>query len=145
MQAITNEPFLKHLNVQKTPHVIVTAEDPEFDDIFLEDLRDEGFHVVYLAQEDSKPNAFADKVHALANQITGVSERYGIVGPWIFHFCFLFYHSAFILSSYARKRGIPVRESGVVKHTPFRLQHKALSFRLLSSICKPTPISLHPI
>ena len=80
MQSIQNEPFLKHLNVQKTPHVIVTAEDQEFDDIFVQELRDEGFNVAYLAQEDQKPNAFASQIHALANKITGVNERYAIIG-----------------------------------------------------------------
>ena len=43
-----NEPFLKHLNVQKTPHVIVSAEDEDFDDKFLESLRNEGFNVQYV-------------------------------------------------------------------------------------------------
>jgi post-segregation antitoxin (ccd killing protein) len=92
MEILTNEPFLKHLNVQKTHHVIVTAEDAEFDDEFLQDLRDEGFNVAYLAQEELKPKAFASKLHALANEITGVSERYAIVGM----LCFLLSLHAFI-------------------------------------------------
>lgn len=78
----TNTPFLKHLSQNVTPHVIVTAEDEEFDDVFLQDLRDEGFDVHYVAQNDDPGPRFCNKLHALANQITGVSERYAIIGTF---------------------------------------------------------------
>ena len=79
-QTPANEPFLKHLNVQKTPHVILTAEDDEFDETWLSDLRAEGFNVAYLAQGDDAQTKYTNRIHAVADKMTGVSERYAIVG-----------------------------------------------------------------
>ncbi|CAF9929996.1 MAG: hypothetical protein GOMPHAMPRED_005536 [Gomphillus americanus] len=72
-----NEPFLKHLNVQKTPHVIVSAEDEDFDDKFLESLRNEGFNVQYVPLKGER---YMDRVHDTANRMTGINEYYSIVG-----------------------------------------------------------------
>ena len=81
----SNEPFLKHLNVRRTPYVIATAEDEEFDEIFLQELRDEGFEVHYLAMGEDTGARFASRLHALADQITGISDRYAIVGTSSLH------------------------------------------------------------
>ena len=76
---MSKEPFLKHLNVKKVAHVIVTAEDSEFDDVILRDLSDEGFRVQYMAMGDVKPNAFAQSLHDEANKLAGVNESYAII------------------------------------------------------------------
>lgn len=76
---MSKEPFLKHLNVNKPAHVIVTAEDSEFDDVILRDLSDEGFKVQYMAMGDVKANAFAQNLHEAANKLTGVNESYAIL------------------------------------------------------------------
>lgn len=75
----TRGSFLKHLNVHRTPHVVVTAEDDDFDEVFIQQLSAEGFNVRYLALGKDSEARFADKIHALANHMTGVSEQYAIV------------------------------------------------------------------
>jgi beta-lactamase superfamily II metal-dependent hydrolase len=77
---LTHEPFLKHLNVHKTPHVVVTAEDQDFDDVMLEQLQAEQFDVRYVPMGEDKGAKFAEKLHTIANQLTGVSGHYAIVG-----------------------------------------------------------------
>ncbi|KAG8534411.1 uncharacterized protein KY384_001256 [Bacidia gigantensis] len=75
----THEPFLKHLSKNKTPYVIVSAEDAEFDDITLQDLRAEGFETHYVAMNDDPPTRFAERLHRIGNQLAGVNERFAVV------------------------------------------------------------------
>ena len=79
----TRGPFLKHLNVRRTPHVIVTAEDDDFDDVFIQQLAAEGFNVQYAAMGESSSSRLADRLHAVANGMTGLSEHYAIIGAHI--------------------------------------------------------------
>jgi hypothetical protein len=76
----TNEPFLKHLNVRKTPHVVVTAEDDDFDVEIIKQLQGEGFNVQYVAMGEETGNRYAQRLHDIANHMTGVNEYYAIVG-----------------------------------------------------------------
>ena len=76
----TNEPFLKHLNVHKTPHVVVTAEDEDFDVVILKNLKSEGFNVQYVSMGDDTPAKYSERLHGVANRMTGVNEYYAIVG-----------------------------------------------------------------
>ena len=74
------EPLLKHLNMYKTPHVIVTAEDDDFDNVILDSLRGEGFNVQYVSMGDDKAVGYAERLHAIAKRMTGLGEHYAIVG-----------------------------------------------------------------
>ena len=76
----TNQPFFRHLQTHKTPHVLVTAEDEEFDSTTISDLQAEGFDTHYFAMGDLKPVAFTQKMHEYGNQIAGVNEGYAVVG-----------------------------------------------------------------
>ena len=76
----SNQPFLKHLNTHKTPRVIVTAEDEDFDSTTLSDLQNEGFETHYVAMNDDGPATFARRVHEYGNKIVGVNENYAVVG-----------------------------------------------------------------
>ena len=76
----TNEPFLKHLNVKKTPHVIVTAEDDDFDQATLLKLTGAGFNVQYVAMGEDSSGAYVQRLRDTASRMTGVNEYYAIVG-----------------------------------------------------------------
>lgn len=75
----TNAPFLKYLNVKKTPYVLLTAETDDFDDITLQQWHEEGFVVNYvpLGKGDAE---FKRRLHGTADTVVGVSEQYAIVG-----------------------------------------------------------------
>ena len=76
----TNGPFLKHINAQRTAHLIVTAEDNDFDEVILENFRNEGFNVHYVPM---KGENYAERVHTRANHMTGVNEYYAVVGMFV--------------------------------------------------------------
>ncbi|KAL1303285.1 hypothetical protein AAFC00_006691 [Neodothiora populina] len=73
-----NEPFLKHLAVQKTPYIMLTAETDDFDDVTLQDWRDEGFVVTYVPLGNGGAE-YTRRLHAVADQVVGISEHYAIV------------------------------------------------------------------
>ena len=75
-----NESFLKHLNVHKTPHVVVTAEDEDFDVVILKNLKSEGFNVQYVAMGDDTSAKYSERLHGVANRMAGLNEYYAIVG-----------------------------------------------------------------
>lgn len=74
-----NEPFLKHLNVQKTPYLFLTAETDDFDEVTVQHWRDEGFVVGYVPLGNGGAE-YVRRLHAVADQAVGVSEQYAIVG-----------------------------------------------------------------
>lgn len=75
----TNQPFLKYLNVQKTPYVFLTAETDDFDDVTLADWRNEGFVVNYVPLGNGGTE-YIRRLHHFADTTCGVSEQYAIVG-----------------------------------------------------------------
>lgn len=77
-----NEPFLKYLNVQKTPYVFLTAETDDFDDITLQEWSDEGFIVTYVPLGNGGAE-YTRRLHATADAKVGISDRYAIVGTYI--------------------------------------------------------------
>lgn len=78
----SNEPFLKQLNNKKTPHVIITAEESDFDESILKGFRSEGFNVQYVAMGNDNSTKYSERLHAVANGMTGVNEYYAIVGTF---------------------------------------------------------------
>lgn len=74
-----NEPFLKYLNVHKTPHLLLTAETDDFDDVTLREWSDEGFEVTYVPLGNGG-SEYVRRLHSIADKIVGVSETYAIVG-----------------------------------------------------------------
>lgn len=77
-----NEPFLKYLNVQKTPYIFLTAETDDFDDITLQEWSDEGFIVTYVPLGNGGAE-YTRRLHATADAKVGISDRYAIVGTYI--------------------------------------------------------------
>ncbi|KAI4156634.1 MAG: hypothetical protein LQ340_000137 [Diploschistes diacapsis] len=63
----SNEPFLKQLNNKKTPHVIITAEESDFDESILKGFRSEGFNVQYVAMGNDNSTKYSERLHAVAN------------------------------------------------------------------------------
>ncbi|KAG8630061.1 hypothetical protein KVT40_001680 [Elsinoe batatas] len=69
--------FFSHLKYRKTCHLLVTAEADEPDEITLQEWRQEGFVVSYIAFGDGGVE-FVRRVQAHANKIS-VGEQYAIV------------------------------------------------------------------
>ena len=75
----TNEPFLKHLNVHKTPHIFLTAETDDFDEKLVSQWRSEGF-VTHYVPLGNGGQAYTRKMKAMADEAIGLSDQYAIVG-----------------------------------------------------------------
>ena len=75
----TNQPFLTHLSVSKTAHVIITAETPDFDDSVLSAWRAEGFAVQYIPLGSDGPAAYTRRLHAAADAATGLNDTWSLV------------------------------------------------------------------
>ena len=74
-----NQPFLKYLNVQKTPYVFLTAETDDFDTVTVQEWHDEGFVVNYVPLGDGGAE-YTKRLHRFADEVVGISEQYAIVG-----------------------------------------------------------------
>ena len=67
-----------------TPKVYITAESDnpaDFDEVIIEQWRDEGFQVQYLPFGDGG-KAYTKTLHSLGHGL-GVGESYAIVGIWL--------------------------------------------------------------
>ena len=58
--------------------LVVTAEDPTFNEATLQKWREEGFNVSYLPLDDS-PERYANTIEHLSDSLA-LSENYAIVG-----------------------------------------------------------------
>lgn len=76
-----NEPFLKHLAVQKTPYLFLSAETDDFDEDIIEAWANEGFHVTYVPLGQGGPE-YTTRLHSVADNAVGMSDHYAIVGKW---------------------------------------------------------------
>jgi hypothetical protein len=73
-----NRDFFNVLNKSKVPHVVLAAEDEDFDDETIKAWTDEGFDVQYVPMLKGG-NDFIQRVHVVGDKF-GVSEQYAIVG-----------------------------------------------------------------
>lgn len=76
---MASQPFFNHLHTQKTHYVFLTAETDDFDDCTIGQWQDEGFQVHYVPHGDGG-SEYTRRLHAIANDVVGVSEQYAIVG-----------------------------------------------------------------
>lgn len=76
-----NEPFLRHLNVRKTPYIFLTAETDDFDEDIIARWQGEGFITTYVALEEGGQNYYK-RLHAAADDVVGLSDQYAIVGSF---------------------------------------------------------------
>lgn len=74
-----NEPFLKHLAVQHTPYLFLTAETDDFDQDIIEAWANEGFSVTYVPLGDGGAE-YTRTLHSIADSVVGLSDHYAIVG-----------------------------------------------------------------
>ncbi|PPJ59698.1 hypothetical protein CBER1_09032 [Cercospora berteroae] len=70
--------FLSFDNFKKRLPVTVTADDDEFDEDFLDHLRQEGFDVTYLPFDPSNPKPYLDQLKHLADDLE-LGETYSII------------------------------------------------------------------
>jgi hypothetical protein len=89
----SGEPFLKYLNVSKTPYIFVTGETDDFDEETIAAWEGEGFVTIYVPYGDGG-HEYVDRMHAAPDQELGLNDQYAIVGL----FC------VFISLKQARKR-----------------------------------------
>ncbi|KAI4731709.1 dienelactone hydrolase [Aureobasidium sp. EXF-10728] len=72
------EPFLKHLNVSKTPYIFLTAETDDFDEEIIAAWQGEGFVTTYVPFGDGGRDYVA-RMHAAPDQALGLNDQYAIV------------------------------------------------------------------
>ncbi|KAI5246100.1 dienelactone hydrolase [Aureobasidium subglaciale] len=72
------EPFLKHLNVSKTPFIFLTAETDDFDEETIAAWQGEGFVTTYIPYGDGG-REYVDRMHAAPDQVVGLNDQYAIV------------------------------------------------------------------
>ncbi|CAD0082333.1 unnamed protein product [Aureobasidium vineae] len=72
------EPFLKHLNVSKTPYIFLTAETDDFDEETIAAWQGEGFVTTYVPFGDGGRDYVA-RMHAAPDQALGLNDQYAIV------------------------------------------------------------------
>ena len=75
------EPFLKHLNVSKTPYIFITAETDDFDEEILAAWQGEGFVTTYVPYGDGG-REYINRMHAAPDQALGLNDQYAIVGSF---------------------------------------------------------------
>ncbi|CAD0039557.1 unnamed protein product [Aureobasidium pullulans] len=73
-----SEPFLKHLNVRKTPYIFLTAETDDFDEEMIAAWEGEGFVTTYVPYGDGGKDYVA-RMHAAPDHALGLSDQYAIV------------------------------------------------------------------
>lgn len=73
------EPFLRHLNVRKTPYIFLTAETDDFDEEIIKAWQGEGFVTTYVPLDAGGQN-YVRRLHAAADEVVGLSDQYAIVG-----------------------------------------------------------------
>ena len=71
--------FFSHLRAAQTHHVFLTAETDDFDEATTADWQDEGFKVTYVPLGDGG-NEYIRRLHDVARDVVGVSDRYAIIG-----------------------------------------------------------------
>ena len=80
MAALTNQSdFFSHLKAARTQHILLAAETDDFDEATSNDWMDEGFQVTYVPLGEGGPE-FTRRLHAVADEVVGISDRYAIVG-----------------------------------------------------------------
>ncbi|KAI4738652.1 dienelactone hydrolase [Aureobasidium sp. EXF-12298] len=72
------EPFLKYLNVSKTPYIFLTAETDDFDEETIAAWEGEGFVTIYVPYGDGG-REYVDRMHAAPDQELGLNDQYAIV------------------------------------------------------------------
>lgn len=70
--------FFNHLNKSTTQHLIITAEDDEFDEELELKWRSEGFNTAYVPMGKGG-NDYVQRLH-MTGENFGTAEYYGIVG-----------------------------------------------------------------
>lgn len=81
-----SEPFLKHLNVRKTPYIFLTAETDDFDEEIIAAWEGEGFVTTYVPYGDGGKDYVA-RMHAAPDHALGLSDQYAIVGSFFSFLC----------------------------------------------------------
>lgn len=74
------EPFLKYLNVSKTPYIFLTAETDDFDEKTIAAWEAEGFVTTYVPYGNGGRD-YVDRMHVAPDQALGLNDQYAIVGP----------------------------------------------------------------
>jgi hypothetical protein len=77
----SGEPFLKHLNVSKTPYIFLTAETDDFDEEIIAAWQEEGFVTTYVPYGDGGKD-YVNRMHAAPDQALGLNDQYAIVGSF---------------------------------------------------------------
>jgi hypothetical protein len=75
----SGEPFLKHLNVSKTPYIFLTGETDDFDEETIAAWEGEGFVTIYIPYGEGG-HEYVDRMHAAPDQALGLNDQYAIVG-----------------------------------------------------------------
>jgi hypothetical protein len=73
--------FLSKDFPRSPPKLYITGDDNDFDELTLEEWRDEGFDVEYIAME-SEGNGYLHKIKSLSNEDLGPCEKFGIIGEF---------------------------------------------------------------
>jgi hypothetical protein len=63
----------------RPPRLYVTAESDDFDDVTLQDLRDEGFNVAYVPMGNGGKE-YAQQLDSLSRAGLGVRETFAVIG-----------------------------------------------------------------
>lgn len=75
-----DEPFFRHLKAEIAHHVLIVGETEDFDQAALDLWTGEDFQVTYVPLGEGDATDFRSRLHATADRVVGVSERYIIVG-----------------------------------------------------------------
>jgi hypothetical protein len=75
----SGEPFLKYLNVSKTPYIFLTGETDDFDEETIAAWEAEGFVTIYVPYRDGG-HEYVGRMHAAPDQELGLNDQYAIVG-----------------------------------------------------------------
>ena len=78
------EPFLKYLNVSKTPYIFLTAETDDFDEETIAAWEGEGFVTTYVPYGNGGRD-YVDRMHAAPDQALGLNDQYAIVGSFLLY------------------------------------------------------------
>lgn len=70
--------FLSKDFPRSPPKLYITGDDNDFDELTLEEWRDEGFDVEYISME-SEGNGYLHKIKSLSNEDLGPCEKFGII------------------------------------------------------------------
>ncbi len=70
--------FLSNNFPHASPHLYFTAEDDDFDDLTLEEWRDEGFDVAYVPMGKGGKE-YRERLNGLSTGL-GIGETFGIIG-----------------------------------------------------------------